>query len=86
MDEAEKERLLAEKKGLDTNRYLAMALCVLLIYWIFIKQGDSPKTLPYYVIMCALLLVAAALAVRDTILIGRINKKLKGYGRDSNGE
>ena len=86
MDGTEKEKLLSEKKGLDTNRYLALALSVLLVYWIFIKPEESPKTLPYYLIMGAILLVALGLAVRDTILIGRINRKLREYERDSDGE
>ncbi len=77
MTEEEKNKILSQKKGLDSNRYLALALCVLLAYWIFFKNKDTPRPVPYYIIMGIILLAALGIVVRDTILISRLDKKLK---------
>ena len=76
MEDAERQKLEAQKKGLESNRYLCGALCVFLIYVTFKDFKTNPGSPFFYAVMALLLLAAAGLALRDTILIGKIKKKL----------
>ncbi len=80
MEDAERQKLEAQKKGLESNRYLCGALCVFLVYVTFKDFKTNPGSPLFYAVMGLLLLAAAALAVRDTILIARIKNKLQDGG------
>ena len=80
MEDAERQKLEAQKKGLESNRYLCGALCVFLIYVTFKDFKTNPGSLLFYAVMGLLLLAAAGLALRDTILIARIKNKLQKDG------
>lgn len=76
MEDAERQKLEAQKKGLESNRYLCGALCVFLVYVTFKDFKTNPGSPLFYAVMALLLLAALGLALRDTILIGKIKKKL----------
>ncbi|MBO7122725.1 MAG: hypothetical protein J6V90_05540 [Treponema sp.] len=76
MEDAERQKLEAQKKGLESNRYLCGALCVFLVYVTFKDFKTNPGSPLFYAVMGLLLLAALGLALRDTILIGKIKKKL----------
>ncbi len=81
MDEiVDKKRLEAQKKGLESNRYLCGALCVFLAYVTFKDVKTNPGSPLFYAVMGALFLAAVGLAVRDTILISKITKKINQDG------
>ena len=80
MEDAERQKLEAQKKGLESNRYLCGALCVFLIYVTFKDFKTNPGSPLFYAVMGLLLLAAAGLALRDTILIARIKSKLQKDG------
>jgi len=76
MEDVERQKLETQKKGLDSNRNLCGALCVFLVYITFKDVKTNPGSPLFYVVMALLFLAALGLAIRDTILIGRIKKKL----------
>ena len=80
MEDAERQKLEAQKKGLESNRYLCGALCVFLIYVTFKDFKTNPGSPLFYAVMGLLLLAAAGLAFRDTILIARIKNRLQKDG------
>ena len=80
MEDAERQKLEAQKKGLESNRYLCGALCVFLVYITFKDFKTNPGSPLFYVVMALLFLAAAGLALRDTILIARIKNKLQKDG------
>ena len=80
MEDAERQKLEAQKKGLESNRYLCGALCVFLIYVTFKDFKTNPGSPLFYAVMGLLLLAAAGLALRDTVLIARIKNKLQKDG------
>ena len=80
MEDAERQKIEAQKKGLESNRYLCGALCVFLVYVTFKEVKTNPGTPLFYAVMALLFLAAAGLALRDTILIGKLKKKLSGGG------
>ncbi|MBR5095917.1 MAG: hypothetical protein IK094_02290 [Treponema sp.] len=76
MEDAERQKLEAQKKGLESNRYLCGALCVFLVYVTLKEVKTNPGSPLFYAVMALLFLAAAGLALRDTILIGKLKKKL----------
>ena len=77
MDEiVDKKRLEAQKKGLESNRYLCGALCVFLAYVTFKDVKTNPGSPLFYAVMALLFLAALGLVLRDTIQIGKLKKKL----------
>ena len=76
MEDAERQKLESQKKGLESNRYLCGALCVFLVYVTFKDFKTNPGSPLFYAVMAFLFLAAAGLALRDTILITKIKKKL----------
>lgn len=79
-EDAETKKLNAQKKGLESNRYLCGALCVFLVYVTFKDVKTNPGSPAFYAVMAALFLAAAGLAIRDTILIRKIQKKINENG------
>ena len=80
MEDAERQKLEAQKKGLESNRYLCGALCVFLVYVTFKDFKTNPGSPLFYAVMALLLLAAAGLALRDTIQIKKIKAKLQESG------
>ncbi|MCR5044988.1 MAG: hypothetical protein K6A42_00235 [Treponema sp.] len=80
MGDAETQKLEAQKKGLESNRYLCGALCVFLVYVTFKDYKTNPGSPIFYAVMGLLTLAAIGLAIRDTVLIERIKKKLNEDG------
>lgn len=80
MEDAERQKLEAQKKGLESNRYLCGALCVFLVFVTFKDVKVNPGTPLFYAVMALLFLATAGLALRDTILIGKLKKKLSDAG------
>ncbi|MBR5965282.1 MAG: hypothetical protein IK015_04135 [Treponema sp.] len=76
MEDAERQKLESQKKGLESNRYLCGALCVFLVYITFKDFKTNPGSPLFYAVMALLFLAAAGLALRDTILINKLKKKL----------
>jgi len=76
MEDAERQKLEAQKKGLESNRYLCGALCVFLVYVTFKDFKTNPGSPLFYAVMALLFLAALGLALRDTIQIGKLKKKL----------
>ena len=77
---AEIKKLEAQKKGLESNRYLCGALCVFLVYVTFKDVKTNPGSPLFYAVMALLTLAAIGLAIRDTILIKKITKQINGDG------
>ena len=80
IEDAEKKKLEAQKKGLESNRYLCGALCVFLVYVTFKDVKTNPGSPLFYAVMALLTLAAIGLAIRDTILIKKIKKQINGDG------
>ncbi|MBO4547369.1 MAG: hypothetical protein J5700_07325 [Treponema sp.] len=80
MEDAERQKLESQKKGLESNRYLCGALCVFLVYVTFKDFKTNPGSPLFYAVMALLLLAAAGLALRDTIQIKKIKAKLQESG------
>ncbi len=80
MGDAETQKLEAQKKGLESNRYLCGALCVFLVYVTFKDYKTNPGSPIFYAVMGLFTLAAIGLAIRDTVLIERIKKKLNEDG------
>ena len=76
MEDAERQKLEAQKKGLESNRYLCGALCVFLVYVTFKDFKTNPGSPLFYAVMALLFLAALGLVLRDTIQIGKLKKKL----------
>ena len=80
MEDAKREKLLIQKKGLESNRYLCLLLCAFLVYVTFKDFKTNPGSPLFYAAMAILFLTALGLAVRDTILITRLKKQLLAGG------
>lgn len=80
IEDAEIKKLEAQKKGLESNRYLCGALCVFLVYVTFKDVKTNPGSPLFYAVMALLTLAAIGLAIRDTILIKKIKKQINGDG------
>ncbi|MBQ3838139.1 MAG: hypothetical protein IJR40_09235 [Treponema sp.] len=80
IEDAEIKKLEAQKKGLESNRYLCGALCVFLVYVTFKDVKTNPGSPLFYAVMALLTLAAIGLAIRDTILIKKITKQINGDG------
>ena len=80
IEDAEKKKLEAQKKGLESNRYLCGALCVFLVYVTFKDVKTNPGSPLFYAVMALLTLAAIGLAIRDTILIKKITKQINNDG------
>ena len=80
IEDAEKKKLEAQKKGLESNRYLCGALCVFLVYVTFKDVKTNPGSPLFYAVMALLTLAAIGLAIRDTILIKKIKKQINCDG------
>ncbi len=76
MGETELHKLESQKKGLESNRNLCGALCVFLLYVTFKDVKTNPGSVLFYIVMGLLTAVAIGLAIRDTVLIERIKKKM----------
>ena len=80
IEDAEIKKLEAQKKGLESNRYLCGALCVFLVYVTFKDVKTNPGSPLFYAVMALLTLAAIGLAIRDTILIKKITKQINNDG------
>ena len=80
MEDAKRQKLELQKKGLESNRNLCLALCVFLVYVTFKDFKTNPGSPIFYAAMALLFLAAVGLAVRDSVLIGKIKKQLIEFG------
>ena len=85
MEDAERQKLESQKKGLESNRYLCGALCVFLVYVTFKDFKTNPGSPLFYGVMGFLFLAALGLAIRDTVLIAKFKKELLKDGDDFGG-
>ena len=76
MEDAKRQKIEIQKKGLESNRTLCGALCVFLVYVTFKDFKTNPGSPVFYAAMAFLFLAALGLAIRDTILISRLKKEL----------
>ena len=76
MEDAKREKIEIQKKGLESNRVLCGALCVFLVYVTFKDFKANPGSPLFYAVMGVLFLAALGLAIRDTILIEKLKKEL----------
>lgn len=82
MEDAKRQRIEIQKKGLESNRNLCFMLCVFLVYVTFKDFKTNPGSPLFYAAMGLLFLSAVGLAIRNTILIERYKKDLLGLGED----
>ena len=80
MEDAKREKIETQKKGLASNRALCGALCVFLVYVTFKDFKTNPGQPLFYAVMAFLFLAAVSLAIRDTILIEKLKKELQDGG------
>lgn len=76
MEDAKRQKLETQKKGLESNRNLCLVLCVFLVYVTFKDFKTNPGSPLFYAVMGVLFLAALGLAIRDTILIEKLRKEL----------
>ena len=80
MEDAKRQKIELQKKGLESNRSLCVMLCVFLVFVTFKDFKTNPGTPLFYAAMGLLFLAALGLAIRDTILLRKLQKQLTGAG------
>lgn len=80
MEDAKRQKLEVQKKGLESNRTLCLLLCAFLVYVTFKDFKANPGSPFFYAAMSILFLTSLGLAIRDTVMIIRLKKELQSVG------
>ena len=80
MEDAKRQNLEVQKKGLESNRTLFLLLCAFLVYVTFKDFKANPGSPLFYAAMSILFLTSLGLAIRDTVMIIRLKKELQSVG------
>ncbi|MBQ4015651.1 MAG: hypothetical protein II610_10440 [Treponema sp.] len=80
MEDAKRQKLEVQKKGLESNRTLCLLLCAFLVYVTFKDFKANPGSPLFYAAMSILFLTSLGLAIRDTVMIIRLKKELQSVG------
>ncbi len=80
MEDAKRQKLEVQKKGLESNRTLCLLLCAFLVYVTFKDYKANPGSPLFYAAMSILFLTSLGLAIRDTVMIIRLKKELQSVG------
>lgn len=80
MEDAKRQKLEVQKKGLESNRTLCLLLCAFLVYVTFKDFKANPGSPLFYAAMSILFLTSLGLAIRDTVMIIRLKKDLQSVG------
>ncbi len=82
MEDAKRQKLETQKKGLESNRNLCLVLCVFLVYITFKDFKTNPGSPLFYAAMALIFLAALGLAIRDTIIIQKLKDEAQKLGED----
>ena len=80
MEDAKRQKLEVQKKGLESNRTLCLLLCAFLVYVTFKDFKANPGSPLFYAAMSIVCLTSLGLAIRDTVMIIRLKKELQSVG------